>query len=91
MDDNKDLEIRGYHYETPTNTYGVVGFVFALVGLFTCGGGALIGLPLSIIGCFPKIAGTRKNGLAIAGCIIAGIQICIWLAVLLANIVCRIS
>lgn len=82
------------NHETETNIYGVVGFVFSLVGLLTCGGGALIGLTLSIMGCFPKIAGNRKMGLAIAGCILSGLQVLgrvvffiFWLANLFPSVV----
>ena len=65
----------------PRNTLGIVGFVFSLLGVLTCGVLAPVGLLLSLFGLF-----RRPRGFATAGTIISLLGT-LWLGALGAAVV----
>jgi hypothetical protein len=69
----------------PRNTLGVVGFVFSLLGVVTCGVLGPVGLLLSLLGLF-----RRPRGFALAGTIIS-LLATLWLGAVGAVVVTGVT
>lgn len=72
---NKDTSM---NLSNKKNTLSLIGFIFSIIGIITCGLTSIVGLILSIIAFTNSKKAKQKDGLALSGIIMSGIMVGIY-------------